>query len=129
SPASPLRVAGQNAAAALACGASVAALGVAFALAVDPAPPARAAPLAVAGLLVLGAAALAGALVPWRAERYLEQLGAYAAFAGVLAGAWVALARLAPHVDAERGPRAVLLATTAFACCVAAAIALSARRT
>jgi len=128
SPSSPGRVAGRNAAAALACGASVAALGAGLAVAVDPVPPRTAAPLAVAGLLVLGAALLAGALVPWRSERQVEQLGAYAAFAAVLTGVWIALARLAPLVGAEHGPRAAMLAAAGFACCVAASVALSARR-
>jgi hypothetical protein len=128
SPTSPARIARRNTAAALFCGACVAALGTAFALAIDPAPPAAVAPLGVAVLLVLGAAALAGALVPWRAERPVEQFGAYCAFAAVLAGASLGLARVAPLVDAERGPRAAALAASAFLGCVAAAIFLSARR-
>ena len=128
SPSSPASIAGTGAAAALVCGASVAALGTGVALAADPVPPAKTAPLGIAGLLVLGAALLAGSLVPWRSERPVEQLGAYAAFAAVLTGVWIALARLAPFVGAERGARAAGLAAAAFACCVAASIVHSARR-
>jgi len=128
SPSSPASIAGTGAAAALVCGASVAALGTGVALAADPVPPAKTAPLGIAGLLVLGAALLAGSLVPWRSERPVEQLGAYAAFAAVLTGVWIALARLAPLVGAEHGPRAGGLAAAAFACCVAASIVHAARR-
>jgi len=130
SPSSPAVIAGTSAAAALVCGGSVAAVGIAVAMAADPVPPADAAPLAVAlaGLLVLGAALLAGALVPWRSERPVEQLGAYGAFAAVLTGAWIALSRLAPFVGAERGSRAAGLAAAACVCCVAASIVHSARR-
>jgi len=129
SPASPVRVAARNGAAAVTCGGIVAAAGFGIALALEPAAPATVAPLAVAGLVVLGTALLAGALVPWRSERPIEQLGAYAAFAVVVTAVWVALARVAPYVGAERGPGAAWLAGAAFAACAAASVLYSAGRT
>ena len=127
SPASRARVAARNEAAALVAGACVAAAGFGVALALEPVPPVTLAPLAAAALVVLGAALLAGALVPWRSERLAEQLGAYAAFAAVLTALWLALAHAAPLVRAEHGARAGALAAVTLVCCVGAATALSVR--
>ena len=105
----------------------MAAAGFGVALALEPIAPVTLAPLAAAALVVLGAALLAGALVPWRSERLTEQLGAYAAFAAVLTAVWLALAHAAPLVHAEHGAGAAALAAATLLCCVGAATALSVR--
>jgi hypothetical protein len=127
-PASRVAVAARNASAALVAGASVSTVGLGLALAVEPDSPRVLAPLGAGALLVLGSASLAGALVPWRSERLIEQLGAYAAFAVLLVAGWAALARFAAVAGAERGVAAFGLVAAAFACCVVGSVAICARR-
>jgi hypothetical protein len=47
-----------------------------------------------ASAFVLGCAALAGAAVPWHADRILHQLASYAAVIAVVVAAWLVLGRL-----------------------------------
>ncbi|MHB8641983.1 MAG: hypothetical protein ACYDA3_03730 [Gaiellaceae bacterium] len=110
-------------AAAFALGTVVALVGAAGAFATGPVPVSRVVPLVAVLALVLASALLAGALVPWRAERLGEQLGAYAAF-GICAGAlWFALAHVAQLLGAEHGLRAaVLVAASASTCAAASAL-------
>lgn len=103
--------------AALALGACAAAVGVALCWAVAPGPVDRIAALAPAAAVVLGAALLAGSLIPWRANRPLEQLASFAAFAALLTALSIALARIAPIVGAEEGKRAVALAVVSLLVC------------
>jgi hypothetical protein len=127
-PASRSLLAIAFAAAAFALGTAVALAGAAGAFASAPVPVLRLLPLAAVLALVLASALLAGAAVPWRAERLGEQLGAYAAF-GVFAGAlWFALAHVAQLLNAEHGLRAAaLVATATLACASAAALVQGAR--
>jgi hypothetical protein len=113
---------------ALTLAATVAATGAGLSLAVAPVAVPFVLPLAVAMPVVLGAALLAGAVVPWRSDRLAEQLGAYAAFGVLLSLLGFALARAAPVIGAEHGPRAAALASAALACCVGAAVSLIGRR-
>ena len=113
---------------AIALGLGAAALGVAATLAVAPVTPRVALPLAVAAAAVVGAALLAGSIVPWRSDRLAEQLAGYAAFGAVLTILGFALARTAALVGAEHGARAGALAGAALFACLAAAIAVAGRR-
>lgn len=113
---------------ALALGFVVAAIGVVGSIAVAPVSPTVALPLAVGAVVILGAAFLAGSLVPWRSDRLADQLGAYAAFGVVLSALWFALARSAALVGAENGARAGALALAAFACCFGAAVRVTGSR-
>ena len=113
---------------ALVLGLVVAAIGVAGSLAVAPVTPTVALPLAVGAVVVLGAALLAGSIVPWRSDRLAEQFGAYAAFGVVLSVLWFALARSASLLGAEHGVGAGALACAALACCVGAAVTVTGSR-
>jgi hypothetical protein len=113
---------------ALVLGLVLAAIGVAGSLAVAPVKPTMALPLAAGAVVVLGAALLAGAIVPWRSDRLAEQLGAYATFGVVLSALWFALARAAPFVGAGHGARAAALAGAGLAFCVVAAVAVTGMR-
>jgi hypothetical protein len=113
---------------ALGLGILVAAVGVAGALAAAPADPAVLLPLAAGAAVVLGAALLGGSLVPWRADRLAEQLGAYAAFGVVVSTLFLVLAWSAPVVGAERGALAGILALATLGLCVGAATLVTARR-
>ena len=113
---------------AIVLGALVAAIGIVLTLAVAPVRPAVALPLAVGAVVVLGAALLAGSVIPWRSDRLAEQLGGYAAFGVVLTVLWFALARTAALLGAEHGARAGVLACAALAGCVGAATAVTGRR-
>ena len=86
------------------------------------------APLGVAAMVLLGAALLAGALVPWESDRFAEQLGAYAALAVLLTALSFALARLAPMVGAERGTGAAMLGVASLICCLVVVATLTGRR-
>jgi hypothetical protein len=110
---------------AVALGLCVATTGVAASIAVAPVSPTAVLPLAVGAAVVLGAALLAGSVVPWRSDRLADQLGAYAAFGLVLSGLWFALARSASLVGAEHGPRAGALALAALVCCFGGAVSVS----
>jgi hypothetical protein len=112
----------------LGLGALVAAAGVAGSLAVAPVPPTVASPLAAAAAVVLGAALLAGSIVPWRSDRLAEQFGAYAAFGVVLSVLWFALARAAVPLGADHGARAAALAAAALLSCFGAAVTVTWRR-
>ena len=113
---------------ALALGLVVAAIGVAAALVAAPVDPTLALPLAVGAVVVLGAALLAGSLVPWGSDRLAEQLGAYAAFGVVLSVLWFGLARGSRLVGAEHGARAGGLAFVALGCCIAFGVTVTGRR-
>jgi hypothetical protein len=113
---------------ALALGFVVAAIGVAGSLAVAPVAPAVALPLAVGAVVVLGAAFLAGSLVPWQSDRLADQLAGYAAFGVVLSALWFALARGASLVGAEHGVQAGALALAALAGCFGAAVLVTGSR-
>jgi hypothetical protein len=68
------------------------------------APVARGDPGAVlqiesAAAFVLGCGAIAGALVPWRADRVLQQLAAFGALFGVVLVLWLAAGRLEARLD------------------------------
>jgi hypothetical protein len=68
------------------------------ALCVLSAPVARGDPgtllqLESAAAFVLGCGAIAGALVPWRADRVLQQLAAYGALLAVVLVLWLAIGR------------------------------------
>jgi hypothetical protein len=116
------------AAAALTAGASAGGAAVLAALAAAPITPGDLAPLAAFGAVLFGAALVAGAAVPWRAERATEQLASYAAFAAVAVLLAGGLARMAPLVGARSGAAAAALAAaTAFGCVLASA-AISGRR-
>lgn len=112
----------------LTLGLAVAVIGIAASFAAAPVSPSVALPLGVAAVVVLGAALLAGSLVPWRSDRLTDQLGAYAAFGAVLSALWFALAHGAPLVGAEHGARAGALALAALACCFGAAVAITGSR-
>jgi hypothetical protein len=117
-----------HAAAALTAGAFVGSAAVLAALAASPIAPGNLAPLAPLGALLFGAALVAGAAVPWHAERATEQFASYAAFAAVAVLLSGGLARLAPIVGARSGaPAAALAAVTALGCVLASA-AISGRR-
>ena len=113
---------------ALALGLAVAGLGVGGSLAVAPVSPVIALPLVVGAAVMLGAALLAGSLVPWRSDRLADQLGAYAAFGVVFSTLWFVLARAASLVGAEHGARAGALALAALACCFGAAVRVTGSR-
>jgi hypothetical protein len=85
-------------------------------------------PLAVGAFVVLGAALLAGSIVPWRSDRLAEQLGAYAAFGVVLSALWFVLAHSASLLGAEHGARAGVLSCAALVFCVGAAVAVTGSR-
>lgn len=78
--------------------------------------------LAVA-LFCFGAAALAGALVPWRADRPAEQLASLTAFAAVAGGLWLVLSRIATAVPGTPMTAALLAVETALAVAVSAVLA------
>lgn len=82
--------------------------------------------LAVA-VFCLGAAALAGAIVPWRPDRPAEQLASLAAFAAVAGGLWLALSTAATAAPGPATTAALLAGEVGLAVAVSAAVA--ARRT
>jgi len=127
-PRSQLALALCHAAAALTAAAAVGGAAMLAALAAAPIAPGDLAPLAAFGAVLFGAALVAGAAVPWHAERAPEQLASYAAFAAVALLLSGGLARLAPLVGARSGAAAATLAAvTAFGCVLASA-AISGRR-
>jgi hypothetical protein len=52
-----------------------------------------------AAAFVLGSGAIAGVLVPWRADRVLQQLAAFGALFGVVLVLWVAAGRIEARLD------------------------------
>jgi hypothetical protein len=118
-----------SAAAGLLAGTVVAVGACAAAAAATQAIPARGFALAPLTCMLFAAAVLAGAIVPWRASRALEQLGSFAAFAVVAAALSFALARIAPVVHADSGVGAAILGATTLAAGVLAAAEIAGRAT
>ena len=88
-------------AAAITCAGVAAAAAVVVAVAALPAPLVRAdlvtyAQLEAAAAFVLGCAAFAGAVVPWRPDQVVQQLGSYGTLVAVAVLAWVLTSRLEP---------------------------------
>lgn len=84
---------------AVALGGVIVSLAVVALVAVVVAPFARGDPAAYLELegvaaFVIGCAALGGAVVPWRADRLLQQLASYGAVIAVVVCGWVAIGRL-----------------------------------
>lgn len=109
--------------AALICGLGVAAAGVVPVVAWARTAGGPLLQLLAVTVFCLGAAALAGALVPWRADRPAEQLASLAAFAAVAGGLWLALSRIATAVPGTPMTVALLAVETVLAVAVSAALA------
>jgi hypothetical protein len=71
--------------------------------------------VAGAAVFVLAAAAIAGALVPWRSERPAEELATCAAFLGVAGGLWLTLGRAVDVLGGGTLVNVAMLAAVALA--------------